>query len=43
MDEFKDQIDNSFKKIVEGDILKGTVIGIADTEVNLDLGYYTEV
>lgn len=42
MDEFKDQIDNSFKKIVEGDILKGTVIGIADTEVNLDLGYYTE-
>lgn len=42
MDDFKDQIDKSFKKINEGDILKGTVIGISDTEVTLDLGYYTE-
>lgn len=42
MDEFKEQIENSFKKIDEGDILKGTVIGISETEVTLDLGYYTE-
>ena len=42
MDEFKEQINNSFKKINEGDLLKGTVIGISETEVNLDLGYYTE-
>lgn len=42
MDDFKDQIDNSFKRIVEGDLLKGTVIGISDTEVTLDLGSYTE-
>lgn len=42
MDEFKEQIENSFKKISEGDILKGTVIGISETEVTLDLGYYTE-
>lgn len=42
MDDFKDQIDNSFKRIVEGDLLKGTVIGISDTELSLDLGTYTE-
>jgi small subunit ribosomal protein S1 len=42
MDDFKDQIENSFKKISEGDILKGTVIGISDTELTLDLGYYAE-
>ncbi|NLK29068.1 MAG: S1 RNA-binding domain-containing protein [Clostridiales bacterium] len=42
MDDFKDQLDQSFKKIQEGDILKGTVIGITDTEVTVDLGYYTE-
>lgn len=42
MDEFKDQLDHSFKKLKEGDIVKGTVIGISETEVTLDLGYYTE-
>jgi small subunit ribosomal protein S1 len=42
MDDFKDQIEKSFKKVLEGDILKGTVIGISDTEVTLDLGSYTE-
>lgn len=42
MDEFKEQIDSSFKKVSEGDILKGTVIGISDTEATLDLGYYAE-
>jgi len=42
MDEFKDEIDRSFRKINEGDIIKGTVIGISDSEVILDLGYYTE-
>lgn len=42
MDDFKDQIEHSFKKINQGDILKGTVIGISETEVSLDLSYYTE-
>ena len=42
MDEFKDEIARSFKKITEGDILTGTVIGISESEVILDLGYYTE-
>ncbi|MFT4144561.1 MAG: S1 RNA-binding domain-containing protein [Mobilitalea sp.] len=42
MDDFKEEIARSFKKINEGDILKGTVIGISEAEVILDLGYYTE-
>jgi small subunit ribosomal protein S1 len=42
MDDFKDEIARSFKKINEGDILTGTVIGISETEVILDLRYYTE-
>lgn len=42
MDDFKDEIARSFKKIKEGDILTGTVIGISEAEVILDLGYYTE-
>lgn len=42
MDEFKDQINNSFKRLEEGDMVKGTVIGVSDTEVTVDLGYYAE-
>ena len=42
MDEFKDQLDHSFRKVHAGDIIKGTVIGLSDTEVALDLGYYTD-
>lgn len=42
MDEFQEEIARSFKKIEEGDILTGTVIGITESEVTLDLGYYTE-
>lgn len=42
MDEFKEEIARSFKKIKEGDILTGSVIGISEAEVILDLGYYTE-
>ena len=42
MDDFKEEIAHSFKKIKEGDLIKGTVIGISESEVILDLGYYTE-
>ncbi|MFW5629629.1 MAG: 30S ribosomal protein S1 [Acetivibrio ethanolgignens] len=42
MAEFEEEISRSMKKIKEGDILSGTVIGVSDTEVILDLGSYTE-
>ncbi|MCR4997997.1 MAG: S1 RNA-binding domain-containing protein [Butyrivibrio sp.] len=42
MNDYKDEIDRSFRKVKEGDILEGTVIGITDTEVMVDLKYYTQ-
>ena len=42
MEEFEDQISKSLYKIEEGNLVKGVVIGISDTEVTVDLGYYAE-
>ena len=42
MEDFKDQLEASFRKIKEGDLLKGTIIGVSETEAVIDLGYYTE-
>ena len=42
MDDYAAELEASFRKIHEGDILKGTVIGISETELTLDLGYYTD-
>ncbi|MBR4530303.1 MAG: S1 RNA-binding domain-containing protein [Lachnospiraceae bacterium] len=42
MKDYEAQIDNSFRKINEGDILTGTVIGVSETDVTVDIGYYTQ-
>lgn len=42
MNDFKDEIDRSFRKVKEGDILEGTVIDVSETEITLDLKYYTQ-
>ncbi len=42
MADYEDAINASMKKIHEGDILTGTVIGISDEELTVDLGYYTD-
>jgi small subunit ribosomal protein S1 len=42
MADFTAELEASFKKIRQGDILTGTVIAISETEVTLDLQYYTE-
>ena len=42
MEEFENEINASFKKYEEGDIVTGTVIGVSDTEVTVDLGSYAE-
>ncbi len=42
MDEFKDEIAHSFRKLNPGDIVTGTVIGVSDTEVAVDLNSYSE-
>lgn len=40
MDDFKDELEASFRKIKEGDIISGTVIHVTEEEVTLDLKYY---
>lgn len=42
MDDFKEELNRSFQKLKEGDMIRGTVIGISDTEVTVDLGSYSE-
>ena len=42
MKDYEQELEASFKKIEEGDILTGTVISVDEKEVVLDLKYYTE-
>lgn len=42
MADYAAELEASFKEINEGDILKGTVIDVSETEVTLDLKYYTD-
>lgn len=42
MKDFEQELDRSFKVLKEGDIIDVTVIGISDTEITVDLNYYTE-
>lgn len=41
MKDFENELDASFRKIEEGDILEGTVVSVDEGEVVLDLNYYT--
>ena len=40
MDDYKDELEASFRKIQERDILTGTVISVSEEEATLDLKYY---
>lgn len=40
MDDYKEEMEASFRKVSEGDILSGTVIDVNEEEVALDLKYY---
>ena len=42
MEDYSAQLEASFRKIKEGDILKGTVIAVNEEEVILDLNYYAQ-
>jgi len=42
MDDYKEELEASYKVIREGDILTGTVIDISETSISLDLKYYTD-
>lgn len=42
MKDYEAELEASFKQIEEGDILTGTVIGVDEKEITLDLKYYAE-
>lgn len=42
MKDFENELERSFKVLKEGDIIDVSVIGISDTEITVDLDYYTE-
>lgn len=42
MEDYKEELEASFRKINEGDILTGTVIDVNEEEVTLDLKYYAQ-
>ncbi len=42
MADYEKELEASFRRIQEGDILTGTVIGVSETEITLDFGYYTD-
>ncbi len=42
MKDYEKELERSFRKIEEGDILTGTVIAVSEEEVTLDLAYYTQ-
>lgn len=42
MEDYAAELEASFRQIHEGDMLTGTVIGISETEITLDFGYYTD-
>ena len=40
MEDFKEELESSFRKLSEGDIVTGTVIALSEEEVTLDLKYF---
>ncbi len=42
MADYESEINASFKRVHEGDILTGTVIGVSEDEIVLDFGSYTD-
>lgn len=42
MDDYKAELEASFRRIGEGDIISGTVIDVNEEEVTLDLKYYAQ-
>lgn len=41
MNDYKNELEASFRKLSEGDIITGTVIAVTEEDVTLDLKYYT--
>jgi len=42
MDDYKEELEQSYTKVNAGDLLRGTIAGKSDTEVSVDLGLHSE-
>lgn len=42
MEDYKEELEASFREIKEGDIISGVVLSVTEEEVTLDLKYYTQ-
>lgn len=42
MKDFENELSRSFRKLKSGDLVTGTVIGVSESEVTVDLDYFTE-
>ena len=42
MNDYKEELESSFREINVGDIVEGTVIGVSEEGVTVDLQYYTQ-
>lgn len=42
MDEFKEELNDSFAKVYQGDIIEGTIITITDNELLVNIGYISD-
>ena len=42
MDDYKEELEASFRRMKEGDRISGTVIDVSEEEVTLDLKYYAQ-
>ncbi len=42
MEDYKEELEASFREIKEGDIISGVVLGVTEEEVTLDLKYFTQ-
>lgn len=42
MGDFEKELDASMREIQEGEVVEGTVVGISDTEVMFDFGYFSQ-
>lgn len=42
MEDYREELEASFREIKEGDIISGVVLGVTEEEVTLDLKYYTQ-
>ncbi len=40
MEDFKDELERSFRKLQVGDIVKGTIVSLSEEEMIVDLNYY---